>query len=214
MAYGRISSYQPSGLKHFLPLNNLFLSPTSCLASAFKQTSTKKDTWYHISIMTLQFRLLCYTRKSSLQGDSSMSNIQLEFRNPFKLMCIRHFKDMSGRDKIESSCFLPAYPHWVRGGDRAEKCTSPLCHCTASASSLPTQCGKSPSCYLPILPSSLPLYCSPTVSPSFLSLDFGGFLDTVTVTIQKECLSLVDVSLSAQGESLCSSAVLLHPLGL
>lgn len=195
MAYGRISSYHPSGLKHFLPLNNLFLSLTSCLASAFKWASTKKDTWYHISIMTLQFRLLCYTRKSSLQGDSSMSNIQLEVRNHSKSMCIRQLKDMSGQDKMESSCFLLAYRHWVRGGDGAEKCTSPLHHCTSSASSSPTQCGKSPSCYLPVLPSSLPLYCSPTVSPSFLSLDFGFFL--TLLTIQKECLSLVDVSLCA-----------------
>lgn len=41
-------------------------------------------------------------------------------------------------------------------------------------SSSPTQCGESPSCYFSILPTPLPLYCNPTVSFSFLSLDFGG----------------------------------------
>lgn len=180
MAYGRISSYHPSGLKHFLPLNNLFLSLASCLASAFKPASTERDTRYHISIMTLQFRLLCYTRKSCLRGDNSMSNIQLEVRNSAKLMCIRQLKDMSGQDEMESSCsFQSAHCHWVRGGDGAEKSpckyTSPRRHCTTSASSSPTQCGKSPSCYLPILPSPLPLYCNPTVSPPFRSLDLGFF---------------------------------------
>lgn len=90
---------------------------------------------------------------------------------------------MSGRDQMERDLLAVSSQHIateseVGMGQRNHpqcKYTSPVRHCTASVSSSPTQCGKSPSCYLPILPSPLPLYCNPTVSPSFLSLAFGFF---------------------------------------
>ena len=56
--------------------------------------------------MTVQFRLLYYTRKSCLQG-----NIQPEVRISSKLVCIRQLKDMAGKDEMEKELLAVSSQH-------------------------------------------------------------------------------------------------------
>lgn len=115
MAYGRISSYHHSGLKHFLPLNNLFLSSASCSASLPSSKPALSEIHDIISQLWLSNLDYCANKKRpDSGGDCSMWKMWLEVRNPSKLMCI---SKKSGQNRMECSCrFHSSYCHWVRGG--------------------------------------------------------------------------------------------------
>lgn len=187
MAYGRISSYHHSGLKHFLPLNNLFLSLASCSASLPSSKPALSKIHDIISQLWLSNLDYCANKKRpDSGGDCSMWKMWLEVRNPSKLMCI---SKKCGQNRMECSCrFHSAYCHRVRGGC---KYISPI-YCTALCAH------HHPRSVVQVLPVSFQSFHDPCLCTVALLSVCGGCSERGTP--------------SAEGESLCCAAAL-HPLG-